>query len=106
MGTTHTLGNFLPWGNAGNITFLTNTEETAVGGYSGIYFDASDPGNITLTGNVFFFETVGWTNIMNNTVTPPTTGNSLLDPWMISGLAWSENAGWMTLDALDPNSYS
>lgn len=109
MGTSHTLGSFLPWGNAGTVTFINSSDESLLS-HSGVYLDATDPSNLTLTG-IFFLQNVWWTEIKNDVgnpaiVTPPSTGNSLLDPWIVSGLAWNENAGWMSLDSLDPASYS
>jgi hypothetical protein len=56
MGTSHTLGNFLPYGNAGTVTLIDKSEESVLS-HSGVYLDATDPGNLTLTG-VFFLQNV------------------------------------------------
>lgn len=100
----HIVGSFSPTGNAGTITMLSSLNEGTANG-SGIYLNTIDN---TLTGS-FFLQTVGYASIVPDQVvslTPPAWGTgNIIAPWKITGYVWSDNAGWISLDALNP-SYS
>ncbi len=100
----HENDTFSTTGNAGTITLLNSTEEGNTSS-SGLYLVAS--GN-TLSGS-FFLQTVGYVNTIEGypvTLTPPGwDSNNIINPWLVSGSVWSDNAWWITLNALD-SSYS
>lgn len=98
---SHILWIFSPNGNAGKITMLSPTQELTANG-SGVYLDTKTN---TLTGQ-FYLETVWYVSVWVNgypvTLTPPIGDTvNILEPWKVTGFAWSENAGWITLDSVD-----
>lgn len=103
FGNPHVLGQFSPGGNAGSIIF------------SGMTLDPDFPPNVTLKGKWVFLETVGWAQLENQTtnltfpdISIPIEVGSGVSAWLLQSpiYAWSDNAGWLTLHSLDPNSYS
>ncbi len=108
FGEPHTFGLFSPSGNAGNVTLMTDTQISAVGG-PGVTIEG-DGTNSYLVGNMFL-QTVWWVELWVSgypvRVTPPAgASDNLMLPWAVDGYAWSPNAGWITLQSLDSNMYS
>lgn len=101
-GIHHNWGVFNPGGNAWLVIMPNSTN-------NGTMLDSTDTANITLSGS-FFLETVGWATWDINSsdkvkLIPPPNGANVLEPWSLSGYAWSDNAGYMRLNAIG-NTYS
>jgi hypothetical protein len=98
-------GQFLPSGNPGKITLMTESEANSVW-IPGLTLEG-DGTNAYLRGN-WFLQTVWYVAVdSNNRVIPPDGAEANLTlPWEVRGLAWSENAGWITLESKNPNMYS
>lgn len=98
FGNSYTSGSFAPGKNAGLITF------------SGIILDSTDAANPTLNGEYIFLQTVGWAKLTTATDTLDSDPKIPLlwtsGPRPLHGYAWSDNAGWIVLDSLEPSTYS
>ena len=85
---------------------MTEAQVNTVG-IPGLTLEGDDT-SAYLTGNMFL-QTVGYVNFNPSNVSvipPPSSDDSVTLPWRVTGTAWSENAGWITLDSLTPSSYS
>lgn len=99
-------GQFNPMGNAGKITLMTESQ-VATAWVPWLTLEG-DSTNAYLTGNIFL-QTIGYVNFNPAYVRatpPPGSDENISLPWSIAGTAWSENAGWITLESLSPSTYS
>lgn len=106
IGSDIPAGEFYPTGNAWKITLMTQAQVNTAG-IPGLTLEGDDT-SAYLTGNMFL-QTVGYVNFNPSNVSvipPPGSDESVILPWRVTGTAWSENAGWITLDSLTPSSYS
>ncbi len=98
FGNTHSTGAFSTGWNAGVLSF--DDTPSAYSGAQVVGFAASS--DVYLTG-IFWLETVGWATFSDVWAWPvvvvsPGTGSNIRDPWYLSGYAWSDNAGWISLN--------
>ncbi len=103
FGTIQAPGTFITSGNAGQI--IISSWGATCDPNIGLCYDSVTQ---SFSGWVFA-ETVGWVQfgVTGHPVTAilPTDINSLA-PWTLTGYAWSDNAGWITLGCLGDCSYS
>ena len=106
FGTAATPGSFSTSGNAGQILITSWSEPCdPIIGTGQLCYDSTSQ----LFSGWIFAETIGWVQfgVAGYPITAilPTDINSLA-PWTLTGYAWSDNAGWITLGCLSDCSYS